>query len=113
MEKISQLQQRVFGSKQVTRRISRKQFVAFHFCENLDPEYQIVWETDNDGTEALDSDRLIVFLDNRVRFLEVVQAAHKSFNRKVDVTRLTSSYLNVKLLLAKNYIRIGTVRNTD
>ena len=33
-------------------------------------------ETASDGTEALDFDRLLVFLDNRVRSLEVVEGSH-------------------------------------
>ena len=32
--------------------------------------------TVEDGSEARDFDRLIVFLGNRVRFLEVVQGSH-------------------------------------
>ena len=48
----------------------------FLFCENLDPESQKVWETANDGNEALDFDRLTVFLDKRIRSIDVVEESH-------------------------------------
>ena len=46
--------------------------------ENLDPESQKAWDTANDGTEAPNFDRLIVFLDNRVSSLEVVEGSLSS-----------------------------------
>ena len=48
----------------------------FLLFENLNPESQKTWETSNDGTEALDFDRFMVFLDNRVRSLEAVERSH-------------------------------------
>ena len=48
----------------------------FFLFENLNPESQKAWETVNDGIEALGFDRHIVFLENRVRCLKVVEGSH-------------------------------------
>ena len=58
----------------------------WHFLlfENLDPESQKAWEFANDGSEALDFDRLMVFLDDRVRSLEVVEGSHSRLEPELE-----------------------------
>ena len=62
--------QKLLSQIQGTRIVSRKQFVAFLFFENPVSESQNAWEAANDGNEALDFNRVMVILEDRVRSLE-------------------------------------------
>ena len=74
-ENVSQLRQlhsffnETSQSINALRRSVENDLWHFLLFENLDTESQKGWETANDGTEALDFDRLMMFLDNRVRSL--------------------------------------------
>ena len=49
----------------------------FILSENLNPVSQKAWETANDGTKAVNFDQLMVFLNNRVRSLALVERSQR------------------------------------
>ena len=62
--------QKLLSQIQGTRIVSRKRFVAFLLFENSVSESQNAWKAANDGNEALDFNRFMVILEDRVRSLE-------------------------------------------
>ena len=79
--------------------------------------------TVEDGSEARDFDRLIVFLGNRVRFLEVVQGSHprphklereQMFStKKKAISQEWFLFTAVKFQAAKRDVQFDSVGNTD
>ena len=92
--------------------------------EDLNPESQKAWETANDGTEAVDFNQLVVFLDNRIRSLVLVersQCRHHTPEREQQIflteknrsLKNVSLYHNEKFKPTKSVIQYGSVRNKD
>ena len=77
--------------------------MAFPFFENLDSESHKACETANDGTEVLDFDRLMSFLDNRVRkrsFKDLIpDPINLSMSSTADVLRYNRKDLTRKASL--------------